>query len=1073
MINLVFRDRLIRLFAICCFSILLLDQSGLDIGKLYASDLKSGQTAIPATNETGKPEQIERSALKLLLDDDDLFNPVNRTQEQRDALARAELIALEAFENEATKSNSAGQNGDLQLYNWALDDQSNGVQFSYDPDTGLGTVNVYDQGDVDTPPLDLAVPVVTFDDEDDLFFPATSPDNEADSENSPDQAQQEPQLQLDPDHEPSLLAEEDFQQILGSITGIWEISGGPGRPEIWMIEAGDAAATQVLANKRDIETRIDDLETEIRRLKKRGTEYVWERASGPIEKIRQKRFKRLDIDQWNYLGEEISTETQTQMDKHDAEILSLGKLMSRAPNDSILDESGFEQLKYQGSQKLDISVVKGDCDWSMTEAYFDGRTLGAKTTYTKTCMMNTELPSAIKQGLLSYNAPKTHMLRVTQDPRSQSIMMKGRDWHGRVHHSTDNVTINKVENLVNSNALDAKALTPALKDDEEACGDGDCERLSCDYKQFLLSQALTKEKIYDQYLAALREEEKALSDYFEILLGNSKLSASHLDAVRSIAHLTQIGDEMLGALAEANGFINLMHGGSALKDLKEDPVDAWETIKDVASFINRAENALTDLDKNVESLRYTVDPKLIEQYKKTPDDQAVKDAIFNQKSLDDWPNPKALEDAIIDLADIDRFSSKKYQVPGLGSTTLSDVNKWLREQLKTHSSNLADARTFRDAGKHFLIQSQRKHAQSLLKQARAMKAAGDIQGATRAVKQYGKQMDRFNKSAGGLMDEPARKSAFAAVQIALRLAKTYFVEPKLKELRDRIIDLRRELPAAVNQMLKVKDEVADLKKKYKAYEELREDARQAVRDLSDCMAETCGAALANVKADAVADLERRRDSGKIRYGVAKDRLDAQLESMESDAKLEFAREQGREKQCTPYDQTIQQALTPQEGSKDHAAKCEACAEYTLRARALQRQLDFLWPRWLALEGELRNAPDIASKRKRISDQMLRDQKTYLDMVKPSALAALDILDEYYLPLRVPLRSEKYEQDQVLLHNKMMEARSELDHLRRQQKEWDRKKAEHKSLADELKYYDEQLQEVLVQKTACESQWCGK
>lgn len=329
-------------------------------------------------------------------------------------------------------------------------DDGTGVSVRLDPETREGTVNVYDTGEESGLPLDVVLPTrwkkveESDPDSEDLLTPKDSSYNVIDEVNAPP-----PEPEVDDSVPPSVMTKDDFQLTFDTIAGMWKVNS-----EIWHISVSDPLAGDVLNSKEDFEKRLASIEEELDEIGTGRQVHVWEN-SNTGEKVTQKRFKRLKGEEWEYTGEEPDPESQAKIDELKGEKnLLLGRL-GRTPEDQKLDPSGFNAVKATG-RPVTIKVIKGEqCPFNYTSAYFDGRTLAAEYHHDKRCTLNVSFTETIKTKLLSGSYPRNiqAIMRVSNDPRRNLLVLKGKEWIRNVHHDRKGTKVNRVSGLFEKKSL--------------------------------------------------------------------------------------------------------------------------------------------------------------------------------------------------------------------------------------------------------------------------------------------------------------------------------------------------------------------------------------------------------------------------------------------------------------------------------------------------------------------------------------------------------------------------------------------------------------------------------------------
>lgn len=328
------------------------------------------------------------------------------------------------------------------------------VRIAIDPETRDTTVEVLAEASEDILPFNLALPTrwvaareepdLPDDANDDLMTSNTSPETSApDTEDWSDDIFADvpvPQPEADPDHPPKILTQDMQQDTVLQLNGLWDMSGFLyAQNETWFITADRGTSNLIRPSQDQAQSDLEQLRDELSALRKSGgTGFVWRhRETG--EQVRQQRYKRLDIDTYEYLGEQ-STEDEVarlQQQIRDAEQrLENGVKRERAT------AGDFERLAAKAGP---IRVRKlGPCGGVMDTAWFDGLNLGVRHIADRRCSMNPNLPEAVKAQLLgNVHVPWTAIFHIVPDPRSGLLTMRGNSWGGKVHYDQFTLKVSK------------------------------------------------------------------------------------------------------------------------------------------------------------------------------------------------------------------------------------------------------------------------------------------------------------------------------------------------------------------------------------------------------------------------------------------------------------------------------------------------------------------------------------------------------------------------------------------------------------------------------------------------------
>ncbi|MFK7844275.1 MAG: hypothetical protein AB8G77_03165 [Rhodothermales bacterium] len=1007
--------------------------------------------------------------IEILLDKS-VYDTAKNASEKQLEIQRAQEIARKALKQKHDKKPEVIENelsdAILNTYNYYVDGAETGVSVALDPTTGEGWVNVFDRSGQDRLPLDITIPTVTdfdnseFDYDDDIF--AGEANNIEVLEETPRNKKTAVVIpKADPDYEPIILTKDDFSKIVGQIDGFWKVGD-----ETWHIQVGETKAGDVLASRAEVFDRLDLVKEELRKTERSSKIHIWTNLKDPTEIVRQKRFKRLDIEEWNYDGAQIPKDRQEQIDSLKKQADALTAMSSKNPEDKSLDPAGFGALPYQGGHSVEISSISGDCTYSMTSAYFDGRTLGAEVSLDKLCELNEVFPDTIKSLLLSggYDRTVLTMLRVTKEPRSGELIMKGRFWTRFVSHDSAGTEIKSVSEQRDEKAVTGLRLTPLLPTEEELCDGQFCNGNSCEYNSYLMGDLLTKEKIYEQYLDALYAEENAVAQLYDTQLGNSKRSAARLEAARHAAYMIGTLDEVVGALTELQGLAAIALNPAALAD----PVTFWETAKDINSLINRLENAYTDLDKNVESVRYKLDPS-----KKTDSE------IFDAKSQDDIVNLKGWEDWLIDnypnsaSALPDALTKTKIDVSGLGETNFVDALKLMQDQHKKNTSNIADARAFDDVRKNLIKLAKKEtlqdQAQSLLNRARVLieetKPGPENAKARQQLQKIMNQRKEILKQAAGteVNNTAKRDASFAAAQIGLRLVKTYSLEPKLKEMRRQILEYRNQIPQVADNALKRGEDLKQVRLNIHEMENKLKITKQALSELRPCFSKNCASHYSSISSQTLPDLETR--NGNIAFSMVKNRLDKQLEILKLESVQAQEKEKNRDKICPASKNLVADFGTLNDNVADASNEpiCTECKKHAVKVSGLKQEISFLQQRIKVKSNGLDQLDILESERRRLLVNMTNLQKELTTMQKETG----------YLQSWFYNKSDGRQTRIADLHNDIMSKRTDVIKLKRQIKRLTTHKTEVARMEAEISTKRRQMQNAAEDQYWCEDYYCKK
>jgi hypothetical protein len=335
-----------------------------------------------------------------------------------------------------------------------------GVEVEFDPETRKGLINIFDKGDESGIPLDLVVPTS-------WERVETSADSNTGGNTSSQAARQSQGLPvpiLDPETAPVVMGAADFAVTVSLILGFWDVND-----ERWHITTGSMTDDPVLAGDildsvEDMNTRLDQLAAREDELKAQGeTIHAWQNI-GTQAVVEQTRYRRLDTEIYEYLGQRPNIEIANALGNIASERDILLRRLQNPVEDQTLDPSGAAAVAARGDQLRITVPVGAQCPYVFESAFFDGRTLTANFVHNQTCTMNPDLPPTIKSKLISENHPRdgVNILRVSTNPWRETIVLKGRTWGRRVHHDTDGSTINRITEMEDESALRGERILEAV-----------------------------------------------------------------------------------------------------------------------------------------------------------------------------------------------------------------------------------------------------------------------------------------------------------------------------------------------------------------------------------------------------------------------------------------------------------------------------------------------------------------------------------------------------------------------------------------------------------------------------------
>ena len=247
-----------------------------------------------------------------------------------------------------------------------------------------------------------------------------------------------PQPVADKNHKPKILTPDMAANTLLQLNGLWTMGGFRFQEEAtWFVTADIGTSNLIRPSKDQAQRDIDRLRGELSALREGGgTAFVWRnRETG--EELSQERYKRLDIDTYEYLGEQSPGEELAELEQQ----IQYAEQRLKDGLDRInTTVAGFEQLSEQAGP---IRVrVMGPCGGIMDAAWFDGLNLGVRNTWSRRCDMNPSLPEAVKSQLIgNIQTPWTAMFDIIPDPRSNLLIMRGNSWGGRVHYNQSSLKV--------------------------------------------------------------------------------------------------------------------------------------------------------------------------------------------------------------------------------------------------------------------------------------------------------------------------------------------------------------------------------------------------------------------------------------------------------------------------------------------------------------------------------------------------------------------------------------------------------------------------------------------------------
>lgn len=242
---------------------------------------------------------------------------------------------------------------------------------------------------------------------------------------------------------PEIATAEDLDARRQSILGEWVIDG----IGTFIIEAANEKAGDVARSKKEIQSEIDEKRREIEKTKA-DKYHLWKNSETKAEE-RQEKFRRLEAP-WSYAGDipkdANHPEKIARLDKEIADLET--ELKGDVPPAVAQDPIGFERVKaYPKSRSLSLEfIMSDDCRLIMDEAYFDGRTLAARTTQKNPCSMGDHLPPAVRNKLATggWNPPLWLMARVDETEGNKIIALAVSQHGMRVKYNPESFDVSGI-----------------------------------------------------------------------------------------------------------------------------------------------------------------------------------------------------------------------------------------------------------------------------------------------------------------------------------------------------------------------------------------------------------------------------------------------------------------------------------------------------------------------------------------------------------------------------------------------------------------------------------------------------
>lgn len=241
---------------------------------------------------------------------------------------------------------------------------------------------------------------------------------------------------------PQIATEDILDARRSSILGEWSVDN----IGMLVITAADEESGDVARDPSAVTASVDAKRRQLEKLKS-DKYHLWRNTATGAEE-RQDKFKRLG-DEWTYVGEIPKDPDQIQkIAALEADIAALEKEgRTGQPPAVALDPIGFEAVKsYHKARALTVEFrMKADCVFTMDEAYFDGRTLAARTTQTQTCSMGDHLPAPVRTDLAGGWNPPLWLMAKVEDMQDNKIMSLRVSQHGmRVKYDPDSYKVSGI-----------------------------------------------------------------------------------------------------------------------------------------------------------------------------------------------------------------------------------------------------------------------------------------------------------------------------------------------------------------------------------------------------------------------------------------------------------------------------------------------------------------------------------------------------------------------------------------------------------------------------------------------------
>ncbi|WP_157889794.1 hypothetical protein [Tritonibacter mobilis] len=449
--------------------------------RMLLEEVSSETFLIHASMATGQPDEVARSGT--------LIREVLRTSKQQsapeiatqtrtirdvrqqyrlnlsserlgDLLVTADKEARYAALQMATESNLSAERLaeiDDELF-WASFDPDRGeasqrfetkdgsiVRVEIDRETRETTVEVLAQDSDEGLPFNLALPthwVVAHDEENGTPEDGaeTTPQDTGDWADDIFADVPVPQPVADPDHSAKILTPDMRDAVAPQLNGLWEMDGfRHSGAQTWFITADLGTDSAISPAKDEAQQELDRLRSDLKSLREGGkSAFVW-RNRDTGEQLYQDRYKRLDIDRFEYLGEHSSDDEAAALEEQ----IRLAETRERdGTRRAPTTLEGFERL----SQTAGSARVRklGPCGGVMDEAWFDGLNLGVRDVSDQRCDMNPALPEAVKSQLEgNVQIPWVALFHIVPDPRSDLLIMRGKSWGGQVHYDQFSLKVSR------------------------------------------------------------------------------------------------------------------------------------------------------------------------------------------------------------------------------------------------------------------------------------------------------------------------------------------------------------------------------------------------------------------------------------------------------------------------------------------------------------------------------------------------------------------------------------------------------------------------------------------------------